>query len=110
TWHFVTHEDPHNVSFQPIPLYNNNIWQTPAISRVAAMTSTFWQMIQQERPEKLVTFSSHSLSFKSLYEVGYWQKNMISDDSRIFFNLLLLKDGNYGVVPLSYPVSMDANL
>lgn len=110
TWHFVTHETPYNVSFQPIPLYNNNVWETPAISRVAAMTSTFWQMIQQERPEKLVTFSSHSLSFRALYEVGYWQKNMISDDSRIFFNLFLLKDGNYGVVPLSYPVSMDANL
>lgn len=110
TWNFVTHETPYNVSFQPVPLYNNNMWETPAISRVAAMTSTFWQMIQQERPEKLVTFSSHSLAFKSLYEVGYWQKNMISDDSRIFFNLFLLKDGNYGVVPLSYPVSMDANL
>ncbi len=110
TWHFVTHETPYNVSFQPIPLYNNNVWETPAISRVAAMTSTFWQMIQQERPEKLVTFSSHSLSFKALYEVGYWQKNMISDDSRIFFNLFLLKDGDYGVVPLSYAVSMDANL
>lgn len=110
TWNFVTHEKPYNVSFQPVPLYNNNMWNTPAISRVAAMTSTFWQMIQQERPEKLVTFSSHSLAFKTLYEVGYWQKNMISDDSRIFFNIFLLKDGDYGVVPLSYPVSMDANL
>ncbi len=110
TWHFLTVEDPLNKSFQPVPLYNNNIWQAPAISRVAATTSTFWQMIQQERPEKLATFSSHSLSFKSLYEVGYWQKNMISDDSRIFWNLYLAKDGNYEVVPLSYPVSMDANL
>jgi hypothetical protein len=110
TWHFLTVEDPLNKSYQPVPLYNNNIWQTPAISRVAATTSTFWQMIQQERPEKLATFSSHSLVFKSLYEVGYWQKNMISDDSRIFWNLYLAKDGNYEVVPLSYPVSMDANL
>ena len=89
TWHFCSHKNPHKVSFQPVPLYNNNILQTPAVSRIAAMTSTFWQMIQQERPEKLVTFSSHSISFKALYEVGYWQKNMISDDSRIFFNLFL---------------------
>lgn len=110
TWHFLTVEDPLNKSYQPVPLYNNNIWQAPAISRVAATTSTFWQMIQQERPEKLSTFSSHSLVFKSLYEVGYWQKNMISDDSRIFWNLYLAKDGNYETVPLSYPVSMDANL
>lgn len=110
TWHFLTEEDPINVSYQPVPLYNNNVWETPAISRVAAMTATFWQMIQQERPEKLVTFSSHSLSFKSLYDVGYWQKNMISDDSRIFWNIYFAKKGNYKVVPISYPVSMDANL
>lgn len=110
TWHFLTVDDPQNKSFQPVPLYNNNIWEAPAISRVAATTSSFWQMIQQERPEKLTSFSSHSLVFKSLYEVGYWQKNMISDDSRIFWNLYLAKNGNYEVVPLSYPVSMDANL
>ena len=110
TWHFLTNDDRYNKSYQPVPLYNNNIWQAPALSRVAAVTSTFWQMIQQERPEKLATFSSHSIPFKPLYEVGYWQKNMVSDDSRIFWNLFLAKDGNYSVVPIAYPVSMDANL
>lgn len=110
TWNFLTAENRYNKSYQPVPLYNNNIWQAPALSRVAAVTSTFWQMIQQERPEKLATFSSHSIPFKALYEVGYWQKNMVSEDSRIFWNLFLAKDGNYEVVPLAYPVSMDANL
>lgn len=110
TWNFLTTEDPQHSSFQPVPLYNNNIWHTPAISRVAALTATFWQMIQQERPEKLVTFSSHSIPFKALYEVGYWQKNMVSDDSRIFWNLYMANDGNYKAIPISYPVSMDANL
>jgi hypothetical protein len=110
TWNYLTVPDPSKCSFQPVPLYNNNLWESPAISRVAAMTSSFWQMIQQERPEKLVTFSSHSIPFNSLYKVGYWQKNMISDDSRIFWNLYFANNGDYYVVPLSYPVSMDANL
>lgn len=110
TWHFLTCEDPHRTSFQPVPLYNNNIWEAPSLSRVMAMTSTFWQMIQQERPEKLATFSSHSVTFKSLYEIGYWQKNMVSEDSRIFWNLFLAHDGKYQVEPIAYPVSMDANL
>jgi len=110
TWHFLTAEDPHTTSFQPVPLYNNNIWDAPAVSRVAAFSSTFWQMIQQERAEKLTTFSSHAISFKALEAVGFWQKNMISDDSRIFWNLYFANDGNYRVVPISYPVSMDANL
>ncbi len=110
TWYFLTTEDPHHASFQPVPLYNNNIWDAPAISRVAAFSSTFWQMIQQERAEKLTTFSSHAISFKALAEVGFWQKNMVSDDSRIFWNLYLANNGNYRTVPISYPVSMDANL
>ncbi|MFH1979021.1 MAG: glycosyltransferase family 2 protein [Patescibacteria group bacterium] len=110
TWHFLTAEKPLQSSFQPVPVFNNNIWEAPALSRVVATSATFWQMIQQERPERLSTFSSHSMSFKSLYEIGYWQKNMVSEDSRIFWNSLLYFNGDYQVVPISYPVSMDANL
>lgn len=110
TWHFLTAERPYRTSFQPVPLYNNNMWDAPALSRVVAVSGTFWQMIQQERPEKLATFSSHSVPFLTLYEIGYWQTNMVSEDSRIFWNALIAYDGDYTVTPLSYPVSMDANL
>lgn len=110
TWHFLTCENPYRTSFQPIPVYNNNIWDVPAFSRVVAASGTFWQMIQQERPERLATFSSHSVSFRTLYEMNYWQKNMVSEDSRIFWNGIMRFDGDYQAVPLSYPVSLDANL
>lgn len=109
-WHFMTCTNPLKSSFQPVPVFNNNIWEAPALARVVAMSSTFWEMIQQERPERMATFSSHSVSFQALYEVGYWQRNMVSEDSRIYWNLMLANDGNYDVVPLSYPVSMDANV
>ena len=109
-YHFLTAENPYRSSFQPVPVYNNNIWYAPALSRVVATSGTFWQMMQQARPERLTTFSSHSMSFKTLYEVGYWQKNMVSEDSRIFWNCFFYYDGDYQVVPLNYPVSMDANL
>jgi hypothetical protein len=108
-WHFMTAARPLKSSFQPVPVFNNNIWDAPALARVVAMSSTFWEMVQQERPERMATFSSHSVSFQALYEVGYWQKNMVSEDSRIYWNLMLANDGEYDVVPLSYPVSMDAN-
>ena len=109
TWNFLTTENPYRTSYQPVPLYNNNIWDAPSLARVVASSGTFWQMIQQERPEKLATFSSHSVSFKTLYEIGYWQKNMVSEDSRIYWNALMAYDGDYKVVPLSYPVSLDTN-
>ncbi len=108
-WHFLTAKHPLKSSFQPVPVFNNNMWEAPALARVVAMSSTFWEMVQQERPERMATFSSHSVSFQALYEVGYWQSNMVSEDSRIYWNLLLANDGKYDVIPLSYPVSMDAN-
>lgn len=110
TWHFLTAERPLRSSFQPVPLYNNNIWSAPMLSRVLAYSSSFWQMIQQERPEKLATFSSHAVPFSALYECGYWQRDIVSEDSRIYWNLFARYDGAYEVIPLSYPVSMDANV
>lgn len=110
TWYFLTSENPYRASYQPVPFYNNNIWDAPALSRVVAGSGTFWQMTQQEQPEKNVTFSSHTVPFKTLHEIGYWQKNMVSEDSRIFWNAFFAYDGDYRVVPISYPVSMDANL
>ena len=109
-WHFMTARRPLKSSFQPVPIFNNNMWEASALARVVAMSSTFWEMVQQERPERMATFSSHSVSFQALYEVGYWQTNMVSEDSRIYWNLLLANNGEYDVVPLSYPVSMDANM
>ena len=107
TWHYLTIKKPQKSSYQPIPVYNNNIWQAPAFSRVISTSGTFWQMMQQERPEQLVTYSSHSMPFKVLEEVGY-PSNLVSDDSRIFWKSYLAYNGDYRVIPLHYPVSMDA--
>src|SRR3989344_4525014 len=110
TYVFITHPQRYRVSYQPLPMYNNNLWDAPAFSRVIATGSTFWQMIESTRPERLVTFSSHSMTLKALKEVGYWQKDIISEDSRIFWQCLLQYDGNYATEPLYTTVSMDAAL
>jgi len=107
TWHYLTCKKPLRSSYQPIPIYNNNIWEAPAFSRVISSSGTFWQMMQQERKEQLVTYSSHSMPFKIFEEVGY-PANIVSDDSRIFWKSYLYYDGDYRVVPLHYPISMDA--
>src|SRR3989338_7698351 len=50
------------------------------------------------------------MPFKSLVEMGFWQKDIVSEDSRIFWQAFLHYNGGWRVVPLYYPVSMDANL
>jgi len=107
TYHFLTTEKPHQASYQPMPVYNNNIWQAPSFARLVEISSSFSQLIESMRLEKFVTFSSHSMSFKTLVDMDYWPVNMISDDSVIYWKALLFYKGNYRVVPLYITVSMD---
>lgn len=110
TYNFLTAENPQHSSYQPIPLFTNNIYQAPAMARIISFSATFWQMMQQSRPERLTTFSSHAMPFKALAEIGYWQTDIVSEDSRIFWQNYLHYNGDWRVVPLFYPVSMDANV
>ncbi|MFH1326208.1 MAG: glycosyltransferase family 2 protein [Candidatus Falkowbacteria bacterium] len=107
THSFLTVADRHKVSYQPVPVYNNNLWEAPFFARVAAMSNTFWQMMQQIRQEKLATYSSHSMSWKALVEIDFWSTNMVSEDSRIFWHCYCHYNSNYRVEPLYFPVSMD---
>ena len=106
---YLNSPNPLKTSYQPVALFLNNIWQAPGISRLFSFSSSFWHIINQERPEKLITFSSHSMSFKALIDVGFKQTNVVSDDSRIFWQCFLHYDGDYRVEPLYCPISMDAN-
>jgi len=110
TYSFLITPNPLRASYQPVPLYVNNIWEAPSFARVVAFSATFWHTIKQERPDSATTFSSHSMSWRSLEDVGFWQKNMVSEDSRIFWQCFLRYNGDYKVVSLYYPVSMDANV
>ena len=107
TWYYLTVKNSENASYQPVPIYNNNIWSAPAFSRVVSTSNTFWQMIQQESSDKLTTYSSHSTPAKVFFEVGY-PANVVQDDSRIFWRSYMYYDGNYRVIPIYYLVSMDA--
>ncbi|TRZ64276.1 MAG: glycosyltransferase family 2 protein [Spirochaetia bacterium] len=110
TYVFLTCKNPQRSSFQPVPLFTNNIFQATALARVIAFSSTFWHMIQQSRPERQTTFSSHSMSFKAITEIGFWDKDIVSEDSRIFWQCYLHYGGDWRVEALFYPVSMDANV
>lgn len=109
TYRYLTAGKPTRTSFQPVPFYINNIWHAPVFSRIFAFSSTFWHTMNQERPEKIITFSSHSMSFKALVDVGFKQTNIVPDDSRIFWQCFFKYDGDYHVEPMYYPLSMDAN-
>jgi cellulose synthase/poly-beta-1,6-N-acetylglucosamine synthase-like glycosyltransferase len=107
-WNYLTNPRPLRTSYQPMVLYNNNIWDAPALVRIAAFGTTFWLMSELARPQRLSTFSSHSMSFRALVDVGFWERDIVTEDSRIFLQCLLHYNGEYSVTPMYIPVSMDA--
>lgn len=104
---YCLHPRPERSSFQPITLYNNNLWESPSVLRVMAFGTSFWMLFSLARLDSLVTFSSHSMSFKAALESGGHAKDIVSEDSRIFFQCWLHYSGDYEVTPLYIPVSMD---
>jgi cellulose synthase/poly-beta-1,6-N-acetylglucosamine synthase-like glycosyltransferase len=104
---YLTQEHPTHCSYQPLTVFNNNIWQTPIFNRVVSYSTTFWLLTDLSRTERLFTFSSHSMSFDTLVKVGYWQKDIVTEDSRICLQGMNYY-ADYKVVPMYTTVSLDA--
>lgn len=105
---FVTNPNRFRRTFQPIPLFSNNIWQAHFVPRLTAWGSSFWQMIEAARPWRLVNFSTHSYSLRMLREMDYWAVDVVNEDSRQFWRAYFAFDGDHEVVPIYLPVHMDA--
>jgi hypothetical protein len=95
-------------SYQPIPLFNNNIWETPFVTRTVALGSSFWQMIESCRPYRLINFSSQASSLKTLVDINFQDETIVSEDSRQFYRVFFKYHGDHKAIPLFTPVYMDA--
>jgi hypothetical protein len=110
TYKYITDPKRLQRSYQPLPMYHNNLWDTNAFVRVIVTGSSFWHIFQSTRQEGMVTFSSHSEPFDTLYRVNFWPVNMISEDSVIYWKCFAYYNGDYKVEPIYLPISLDAVL
>jgi len=97
-------------SYQPVPMFYNNIWDVPAPMRVIATGSSFWMIMEAMRPQRLRNFSSHAQGLKALIETDFWSTTTIVEDGHQFWRSYFAFDGDHQVVPLFTPVYQDAVL
>lgn len=109
-YEFLMAEKPYRSSYQPIAVYNNNIWDTPAIIRVVSVSNSFWQFTESSRPDRLRTFSSHTMTLKALVEIGFWKKDIVNEDGYVYWQCYIHYKGDYQVIPLFIPISLDTCL
>lgn len=105
---YATTEDPIHATYQPVPMYFNNIWDAPMVSRIYAFGTTFWSMIESIRTWRLITFSTHAISLRALQDMDYWCTSIVNEDSRQYYRGYFRFNGNFRVIPLFIPIYMDA--
>ena len=110
TYEFIVHEDRKHLSFQPISLFLNNIWDVPAPMRVIATGNSFWNIISSMRPHSLRNFASHSQPMEALVEMDFWSTRTIVEDGHQYWRSYFYFNGNYNVIPLYVPIYQDAVL
>jgi hypothetical protein len=96
--------------YQPTPMFHNNIWDVPALVRLVAQGCTFWRMAESMDKDKYKSFSSRSLSFRTVLDVNYWDPSVIPEDSRQYWTAFTIYDGRHRIIPIYSPIYMDAVL
>ena len=110
TYTVAVSPDPIHVSYQPIAMYTNNIWDAPAPMRVIATGNSFWMIVQSLRPHMLRNFSSHAQSMQALIETDFWSVRTVVEDGHQFWRSYFRYDGKYEVYPIYLPIYQDAVL
>ena len=108
SWTFLTDPDRFRRLYQPVPMFHNNLWHTPLPVRLVAIGATHVQMWRSLTPEKLISFSSYSVSLQTVHEVDYWATDAIPEDSRFYWKSFFRYSGEFQAIPLFMPIYGDA--
>lgn len=110
TYEYIRRLDRLHLSFQPIALFLNNIWDVPAPMRVIATGNSFWNIIASMRPHMLRNFAAHSQGLAALKAMNFWSLRTIVEDGHQFWRSFFFFDGKYNVIPIYIPIYQDAVL
>lgn len=107
---YVMSPDPVHTSYQPIPLYTQNIWDAPAPMRVIATGNSFFQVVSSMRLHTLRNFSAHAQPLAALLKTDFWSVRTIVEDGHQFWRTYFAFDGKHEVYPIFVPIYQDAVL
>jgi len=107
-YQFIVHPNRQHLSYQPVSLFTNNIWDAPAPMRIIAISNSFFNIISSMRSHTLKNFASHSQPLLALSEMGFWSKKTIVEDGHQYWRSLFFFHGDYEVLPIHVAIYQDA--
>ncbi|MBU2051834.1 hypothetical protein KKH13_01350, partial [Patescibacteria group bacterium] len=103
-------DDPHRYQriWQSAIQFYNNIWRLPLLSRAYNRVSSVIQTSVLLRKDRMINFSTYSLSLKLVVTIDYWDTDVIPEDYRMFFKAYFATRGKLEVEPIFLPSWCDA--
>ncbi len=105
---YISAEKRQHKSYQPLPLFYNNIWEVPAINRLIALSIGFVFMVESARSYRLNNFASHAQPLLALKQMDFWAVDTIVEDGHQYWRSYFHFGGDYSVTPLFVPIYQDA--
>lgn len=94
--------------YQPALLFHANLDRLPPPLRATNSAYSAWSLARLALGRRLVLQSTYSLPLDLCRSVGYWDADVIPEDSRLCFKVLLHRGAQAQVKPIYLPVLADA--
>lgn len=109
----VTHavladRDPSVSIYQPAMLLHGNASRTPSLFHMVDALYSLTSLVNLVATYRLRPFSTYSLLLATCDRVGYWDPDVIPEDSHMFFKVLFRHTKPVRVRPILLPVLADA--
>jgi hypothetical protein len=104
----LNHEHGFFHIFQPAILFYANHWRLIAPLRALNSIYSLWELARMVPSHRLVTQSTYSLSWMAASGVGFWDVDVIPEDSHMCFKVLFHFGRRVKIRPIFLPVYADA--
>jgi len=108
TFKFLDDPQRYTKIWQAAVHFYNNIWKLPTITRAFNRINSVVQTGILLRKDRLMNFSTYSLSLQLVDMLGYWDTDVIPEDYRMFFKAFYHTKGETEVEPIFLPIFQDA--
>ncbi len=104
----LSHPDGRFHIYQPAIMFYANHWRLPVPLRALNTIFSLYALARMATSHRLVPQSTYSLSWFAARAVGFWDVDVIPEDSHMFFKVWLHLGGRVRTRPIYLPVYADA--
>lgn len=94
--------------YQGAILFYNNIWRIPLPSRVVNTMFSISNLAVLSQKNKLINFSTYSLSLATAQRAGFWGVDIIPEDYHMFFQVYFTYGAKVRVQSIFLPLLLDS--